>query len=445
MNPKNFRINLIIRTLILVGSAFGLAYMVLNTQYYVVTFITTLVILGILIDFIRYMDKTNRDLTGFLMAIQHDDFSTTFTETSKGKTFRNLYGELNEITRQFQRIRAEKEVQFQYLQTIVEHVNVGLLCVDENGKVLLMNEALQHYLHKPYVQHLNSLKQTSPSFVQTINEIKAGEKKLLKLEIGNDQLTLSVAATEFKLQDVPHKLISVQNIRSELETQEEQAWQKLIRILTHEIMNSVTPVVSLTGTIREMLREEEAFDREETLEDAREGLKAIEKRSKGLLHFTQAYRNLMQIPPPRFLEVDTSQLLDRTLTLFKAELSKHQIKYEMDLPPMPIIIQADPELLEQVMINLIKNALDALKGRPNPRLKMGIRKTAITKAQIYVSDNGPGIPEKVQEKIFVPFFTTKTEGSGIGLSLCRQIMQMHKGHISMRSEEEVGTIFMLEF
>ena len=300
MNPKNFRINLIIRTLILVGSAFGLAYMVLNTQYYVVTFLTTITITGIVIDFIRYMDKTNRDLTSFLLAIQHDDFSTTFSNTKKGETFGKLYGELNEITRQFQRIRAEKEAQFQYLQTIVEHVDVGLLCLKENGEVLLMNETLQRFLHKPYVQHLNSLTKTNSTFVDTVNEMKAGSKELIKIQIENDQLNLAIRAAEFKIEDKPHKLISVQNIRGELEAQEEEAWQKLIRILTHEIMNSVTPVVSLSETIRDMLRDEEALEQQETLEDAREGLQAIEKRSKGLLHFTENYRDLMRIPEPRF-------------------------------------------------------------------------------------------------------------------------------------------------
>jgi two-component system, NtrC family, nitrogen regulation sensor histidine kinase NtrY len=444
LDLRNFRLNLLIRLLLLMGLCLLLAFLVMQTGFVVVPFLVGVSLIAAVVELLHYLERSNRDLTGFLASIQHDDFSTTFTTRRRGKSFDRLYGELNRITEQFQRIRAEKEAQYQYLQTIVEHVEVGLLAYSQrNGEVLLMNQALQRVLRRPFVQHVNGLRHLGEPFAHTLTELPAGERALVKLRSGSDLLQLAVRATEFKLEGEPYRLISCQNIRGELEARDLEAWQQLIRILTHEIMNSVTPVVSLSGTLKEMFDDESALDDPENLLDAREGLTAIEVRGRGLIRFTEAYRDLTRLPEPQFEAVVVDDLLGRIHTLYRQQLLEQGIELRIeaeDLPP----IQADPQLIEQVLINLIKNAAEALTDTPQPHICLRAY-AAEGRSYLQVQDNGPGIPEEVLERIFVPFFTTKASGSGIGLSLSRQIMQRHKGTLSAFSEPEQGTTFTLAF
>jgi nitrogen fixation/metabolism regulation signal transduction histidine kinase len=419
-----------------------LAFLVLHTGFVVVTFLVGVSLLGIMIEMWHHLERTQRDLAAFLSAIQHDDFSTTFPTSRPTASRVNLYQELNRITAQFQRIRAEKEAQYQYLQTIVEHVEVGLLAYSQRtGEVLLMNQALQRMLRRPYVQHINGFRYLGEPFAGTLTDLAAGERALIKLRRGNDLLQLSVRAAEFKLNHEPFRLLSCQNIRSELEARDLEAWQQLIRILTHEIMNSVTPVVSLTGTLKGLFEDEQALDDPETLLDARAGLSAIQNRSLGLIRFTEAYQDLMHIPEPQLEAVLVDDLLGRVHTLYRQQLRQQGIALRVEADEMPPI-QADPQLIEQVLINLLKNAAEALAGHPDPQICLRAF-TADGRSYLQVHDNGPGIPESVMERLFVPFFTTKQGGSGIGLSLSRQIMQRHRGEISVFSTPEEGTTFTL--
>lgn len=441
---RNFRLNILLRLLLLMSLSLLLAFVVLRTGYVVVPVLVGAGLVAAVAELLHYLERTNRDLTSFLASVQHDDFSTTFTTTRRGRSFDRLYGQLNRITEQFQRIRAEKEAQYQYLQTIVAHVEVGLLAYEQqSGDVLLMNQTLQRMLRRPYVQHINGFRHLGEPFTRTLMELPAGERTLVKLRSSNDLLQLAVRATEFKLEGKPYRLLSLQNIRGELEARELEAWQQLIRILTHEIMNSVTPVVSLTGTLREMFEDEAALEDAEILADAREGLSAIQNRGLGLIRFTEAYRDLTRLPEPQFEAVLVDDLLGRLHTLYRQQLLEQGIALRIeaqDLPP----IQADPQLIEQVLINLVKNAAEALVGQEAPQICL---KAYAREGRTYleVQDNGPGIPEDVLERIFVPFFTTKSGGSGIGLSLSRQVMQRHKGEISVFSESSQGTTFTLAF
>jgi two-component system, NtrC family, nitrogen regulation sensor histidine kinase NtrY len=441
---RNFRFNLLIRLLLLMGLCLLLAFLVMQTNFVVVPLLVGGSLIAAVIELLYYLERSNRDLRGFLASIQHDDFSTTFTTQRRGKSFDRLYGELNRITEQFQRIRAQKEAQYQYLQTIVAHVEVGLLAYSQrSGEVLLMNQTLQRMLRRPYLQHVNGLRHLGEPFARTLTELPTGERALIKLRRGSDLLQLAVRATEFKLEGEPYRLISCQNIRGELEARDLEAWQQLIRILTHEIMNSVTPVVSLSGTLREMFDDESALDDPENLLDARAGLSAIEARGRGLIRFTEAYRDLTRLPEPQFEAVVVDDLLGRIHTLYRQQLLAQGIELRIEAEELPPI-QADPQLIEQVLINLIKNAAEALTSTPQPRVCLRAY-AADGRSYLQVQDNGPGIPEEVLERIFVPFFTTKTNGSGIGLSLSRQIMQRHKGELSAFSEPEQGTTFTLAF
>ena len=440
---KNFKLNIALRILTLIGLVLVLVYCIFNTTFYITMFILCVAILLTFYSLVHYIDQTNRDFTAFLLGIKYEDFSATYSGHHKGKTFGELYDAFNQINQKFLDIRSQNEAHYQYLQTIVEHVEVGLLCIDEIGEVVLMNKNLKILLKKPFLKNKNSLKQIDEELYQAVDRIQAGERELLKVIVNDQLLQLSLRATEFKLKDEQFKLISLQNIKNELEEQELDAWQKLIRILTHEIMNSVAPIVSLTSTMKDMIGEEvNGLDAEQT-QDVKLSLAAIGNRGQGLMRFTETYRNLTRIPPPKFQLVDARVLIERVCTLLSPVFKENNITLHQSLPATPVFCQADVELMEQVLINIIKNAIDVLKGQESAWVDIQLQKAKDGKTIIRIIDNGPGIPEEVQGQIFVPFYTTKEEGSGIGLSLSRQIMRMHKGQIELLSKEGEGAMFTL--
>ncbi len=405
-------------------------------------FILAVLVLISFFDMVKYVDQTNRDFTAFLMGIKYDDFSATYSGKHKGKSFGEMYEAFNQINRKFLDIRSDKEAHSQYLQTIVENVDVGLLCLDGEDKVVLMNKKLQQMLKKPYLIDIYYLKSIDDHLFEVVNGLEHGDRELVKLNVNNELLQLSVQAVEFKLRDEPFKLVSLQNIQSELEEQELISWQKLIRILTHEIMNSITPIVSLATTIDDMVQTDMS---EDDLKDVKQAMKTIERRSENLLRFTETYRNLTRVPPPNFELTDARAMIERTATLFNPVAKKQGIDLKINVPDNSIYLQADPGLIEQVLVNLTKNALEAVKGKEGAKVTLNLQKHRDGKVSITVADNGKGIEEIMLEQIFVPFFTTKEEGSGIGLSLSRQIMRMHKGNITVQSEEGEGTVFTLAF
>lgn len=439
---KNFRFNIIIRILVLTLLLALLIYFLLVAEKYLRSVYMGVFLIIAIIEFVWYVDRSNRDFAAFLLALLQNDFTTTFSESNKGRSFNELHSVYNRITQKFKSISSEKEVQHIYLEALVEHVRVGILSYDENEKVHLMNHALKKLLHKPQLLHLQSLENIDHVLLETIRNIKPGENRLVKLTIDNHLLQLSLHASEFRLQSKYYKLVSFQNIKNELDANEMDAWQKLIRVLTHEIMNSVTPISSLTETLHQIVENEsknEVFDRS-TLTKVLQGLDAIKSRSSGLQSFTQAYRNLTKIPPPKFRKIKVSQLIDRVTTLLKPDLQKIFFTVEYSNPDVYAI--ADPELLDQVLINLIKNALEALEDVEDPHLS--IRVVEEGRLKIMISDNGTGIDEDKLEQIFVPFFTTKKNGSGIGLALSKQIMRLHNGTLNVESIYGSDTTFTME-
>ena len=306
-----------------------------------------------------------------------------------------------------------------------------------------MNKALKNLLKKPYLKDFEALKKLFPELYALINELNAGESDLIKITIQNQLLELSVRLTAFKLRDAPYRLISFQNIQLELEEKELDAWQKLIRILTHEIMNSVTPITSLASSLKNLTENKSQITDYEDIADIKEGIYAIQKRGEGLLRFTETYRSLTKIPPPKFRLVEAHALLERIHILFKPVLKKHQVDFSLTLPKHMVAFIADVELIEQVIINLLKNAIEATKKIEEPKIIISANKNSLGNAIIEIRDNGSGIAPADLEQIFVPFFTTKKDGSGIGLSLSRQIMRLHKGKIEVQSIVGEGSVFRL--
>ncbi len=396
---------------------------------------------------IHYVERTQRDLTRFLQAIRYEDFSQSFTGAGLGSAYNNLKDAFNEVLEAFRKTRAEREENFQYLQTIVQHVGIGLICYTPDGRIELMNTAAQRLLRKPHMRNVRELETVSKAFSETLLKLRSGDKALVKVQDEDELLQIIVYATELRMRGESFILASVQNIQTELEEQEMEAWQKLIRVLTHEIMNSITPISSLASTVRGFLPDSAGASslEPETLSDVHTALQTIQSRSEGLLHFVEAYRQLTHISRPDFQIFQVSELFARVVFLMQAECDKNDIALHTAIDPRTLELTVDPDFIEQVLINLMRNAVQALAGRSNARVDLSAQLDGRGRVIIRVQDNGPGILEDVQERIFIPFFTTKRDGSGIGLALSRQIMRVHRGTISVQSRPEEETVFTLRF
>lgn len=437
--------------MLLAGAVFVFQFVWQHNDWPMTKIFFGLAVIGLIVELIRYVEKTNRDLQNFLLAIKHKDFTQTFTAEKRGKSFNGLKDAFNQIIKGYQDLRAEKESHYQYLQNVIEHVSVGLICYGRDGNIMLMNKAANTMLDRPYMSNIRILERVNEDLLNAVGEIESGERRLVKVIINEDLKHLAIQATEFKLQNTDYKLVSLQNIRSELDEKEVDTWQKLIRVLTHEIMNSVTPIISLTKVISMLMTDEKgnriqlsSID-EEDADDMLNSIRTIESRSKGLLHFVHAYRSLTRIQKPNFREVEVKDLLGRVQSLMKPELEKRGIACQMLITEPELTIQADPELVEQVLINLVKNAMEAVEGQQDASIKISTHIAQDQRKVIQISDNGPGIDEEYVDKIFIPFFTTKKKGSGIGLSLSRQIIRMHKGSINYTTSPEEGTTFTITF
>lgn len=448
---KSFRFHIIIRVLLLALAVFVFQFVWEQHNWPMTKLFFGAVIVGLVAELIRYVEKTNRDLQNFLLAIRHKDFTQTFTSEKRGKSFSGLKDAFNQIIKGYQDLRAEKESHYQYLQNVIEHVSVALLCYSRDGEIMLMNHAASELLSRPYMSNISILGRINAELLEAVQSIETGEKKLVKIVINEDLKHLAVQATEFKLQQTDYKLVSFQDIRSELDEKEVDTWQKLIRVLTHEIMNSVTPIISLAKVVNTLMTDEKGIRKplkdidEDDADDILNSVQTIESRSKGLLHFVHAYRNLTRIQKPNFKTVVIKDLINRVESLLRPEFEKRAVEFQVSVPDSEVSIQGDAELLEQVLINLIKNALEAVEGNPAPKVEISAFQFNDQRSAIQIKDNGQGIDNEYIDKIFIPFFTTKKKGSGIGLSLSLQIMRMHKGSINFNTTPGEGTSFTLNF
>ena len=448
---KHFRLNCFIRVLFLAVTLCIFLYLLIQTTLYSATFIAGIIIFYQLYALIYYVEKTNRDLVRFLQSIKYGDFSQSYKESGLGSSFDALKTAFTEVSNAFRKTRGEKEEHYRYLQTVVQHVGIGLITFKPNGDVELINTAAKRLLKVTRLKNIKSLESLSKLLVNKLFKLKPRENALVKVEDNNEILYLSLYATEFKLRGEKFTLVSLQNIHSELEEKELEAWQKLIRVLTHEIMNSITPIASLTSTINTMVGE--YYEKEKTskkpnseaLSDIQQALQTIQKRSHGLLHFVDAYRNLTLIPKPKFQIFLVKELFTRAEQLMQSNINKTGVSFEVCIEPETLELSADPELVEQVLINLLLNAFQAVDGKQNAKIELAALLNERGRTIIQVTDNGPGITEENLEKIFIPFFSTKEGGSGIGLSLSRQIMRLFKGGIGVYSEPDIKTVFTLRF
>jgi two-component system, NtrC family, nitrogen regulation sensor histidine kinase NtrY len=367
---KNFRLNLIIRVILLTLSIILFSYIFFNTEYIATLVILILIIIYQIFALIRYIDSTNKELARFLQSIKYSDFSQTFSKKFLGSSFEELNTAFNEVMLKFQKTRSEKEEHYRYLQTVMQHVGVGLISYNLEGKVEFINNAAKKILNISYLNNIEMLNNVTKGLGTSLLTIKAGEKSTLKIADENELIQLIVYATEFKMRDQLYTLISLQNIQSELEEKEMESWQKLIRVLTHEIMNSITPISSLAATVNYMLeKEDNPADgvKDETINDIKVAVNTIQKRSEGLLHFVDDYRNLTKIPKPNFEIFPVKNLFERIEKLMENKLNENKISFSTSIEPASLEVTADPELIEQVLINLLINSIQALAEINNPK------------------------------------------------------------------------------
>ncbi len=438
----------------MVASIFYLA-----SLFYSDSFKFTILLVGILTVVQGYylylfLERANREVIGFFESVKWDDFSHSYPEKKSKSYLDGLYFEFNSVIKKFREVRAENEAHYQYLKTIVQHVGIGIITFEKGGEVQMVNTAAKRILGLSHLKHIRQLKEINPTIVEAFLNLRTGGRDLIKIGKDEDEIQVAVYAIELSLRGKEFKLISIQNIQSELEEKEMEAWQNLIRVLTHEIMNSVTPISSLARTIEAEMEDwlksgqDMASISSEQIEDFYQALSTIHRRSDSLIKFVSDFRNMTRITLPKFSEVCVQDLIKHMVTLHRQEITNQQIEVEVDIPEK-LCIQVDEQQIEQVLINLIKNAIEALHENDEFGKSKKLWIKAIERPEggaiITIRDNGHGIDEEAIRKIFIPFFTTKKSGSGIGLSLSKQIIRNHGGTISVKSIPNEGTEFTLKF
>jgi nitrogen fixation/metabolism regulation signal transduction histidine kinase len=442
MRQKYFRIYVVLHILSLLALGYASFYILTQTHFWLVSLWVLLAFFILLFNLVRYVERSKRELAYFLLSIKQHDFSNHFPYQNK-EELNYAFHQINQVMKELSNEKASNHL---YLHTLVEHVSVAVICFNEDNKVQLLNKAAKVLFQKEYLSSLNALGLISPEISSLIYETKGNGKKLIKVNIGGQLLNLSILITTFKLQEKSFKLVSFQDIKTELESQEMDSWQRLIRVLTHEINNSVIPISTLSEVTLQMYQKElleTSRVHSEADEDIMEGLATIGARSKGLARFVNTYDQLTKMPKPHFESMNITTLVQRLIVLFKSDFERLDIQLNTQIKK-DIIIKADPDLIDQVLINLLKNAMDAIKTQKIRRIEISIDQTK-NSVDLIVADNGPSIPAEVLDNIFVPFYTTKQGGSGIGLSISRQIMKLHNGSLSVASIPNRGTKFKVSF
>jgi nitrogen fixation/metabolism regulation signal transduction histidine kinase len=423
-------------------------FLIFNSPYWMTGIWTALGTVALFYETVRFVDQSERKLHSFLQALHQSDFSVTFSENMRAANY-DLHHAFNQLNETFKVLRADKESQHQLLQTIVESAAVPMICYEEkNGEVHLMNEAAKKLLNVPFLQHIKALGRVDPGLPNFLLSIRDGEKESLKLMLNGKPVFLSVTSRHILFKSKSLKVSAFHDVSSELAIREAETWQKLLRVLTHEISNSAIPLSTLSSYICEIVSRAEQEMRtlsNDERNDVLTSLKTIEQRSKSLKEFVQNFRSVNQIPEPKLERININELIDEVGSLFIKELQRENIRLTIVEPKEVFLIYADRSLTVQVLINLMKNAIESMANlKEDKTIFIAVEKIGVY-INLSVGDTGCGITSEDLEQIFIPFYSTKKAGSGIGLSISQQIMQKQKGDISVQSVSGKGSVFTLSF
>jgi signal transduction histidine kinase len=443
---RSFFIFLILRVILLLLSVTAIAYGITKPSNYIIiggSFLTVIICFNLY----QFVAKRFVEIDDFFEAVKYRDFSRWFSEEHGTPDIRKLHRGFNLVNKTFKDINNERQAQFLYLQKILEMVDVGIIAYNlENGDVLWANDSILNILDLPAFKNIRFVEKRRAQLFEELFEIYHSDHRSLTLEMRNEQLKVLVSNTIFQMDNEAFKLIVLQNIENTLNKNESEAWKKLLSVMTHEIMNSIAPITSLSETLQTEIALK--LDAPETvklnLEDLNAGISSIKKRSEGLMKFAKTYRTLNKVSQISKSRILVNDLFESIENLLKPSLSQRDILLEFKNINSKLEVNIDTHLIEQVLINLILNARDACDSNSDAKIVVSAEKFR-EGVQIKVADNGAGIPAEILETIFVPFYSTKKTGSGIGLSLSKQIMMLHNGRIQVQSEEGKGTAMSLFF
>ncbi|MCZ4244361.1 sensor histidine kinase [Pedobacter punctiformis] len=447
---KRFTFRLILRLVIINLLGYLLFYLIKNTQLWFTIIGLSLVFIGSIISLYFYINEIRSDIKRFILAVKTRDHTLNFkNKTTKG-SFPELYESFSDILQVHKQIRLEQEAMFQLIKTILEQVPVGVIVInntqkEQNGhlEIAFFNQAASALLGVPAYKYWHRLKQHLPVFAHEVDQIVTGGKRFLELKIQDKFIQLSTEVMPLNLYGNHYTIISFQNIKDEIEQKETEAWNRLIGVISHEILNSITPISSLSDTINRMVTDKQNLTEDE-MEDLKTALQTIKRRSSGLLDFVKDYRLIAELPTPILESHTIGEILKHIKVLMQPFAKVRNVVLDVEQTSSRITLQLDLKLIEQVLINLITNSIYAVEEMPNPHIQVSYR-LENNKLYIEVIDNGKGIESDNLEKIFVPFYTTRKHGSGIGLTISRNIMKMHKGSIEVASVLGEGSTFSIMF
>lgn len=444
----DYKVGLLGRIILLAISLFLLSYIIFSDSGVFAISLFVILVSAQVIFLLGYAESSFKKVRQFLNNIKQDNYTTLYPVKFDGTETDDLHIEFNAILAKLQEDQAEKEANYQYFRSVFQHLSIGLITFDEVGKVQIINTAAKRMLDIGQLINISEVDNINKELYQAIHSLRTGGSELIKIVHPDGIMQLSVYVIELVMRDVKFKLVSLQNIQSELEEKEMEAWQNLVKVLTHEIMNSIAPISSLSATIKGELEakiEDNIPVPPQDLEDYLMAISTIEKRSEGMINFVSDFRSLAHIPTPKFRAISIQNLFGQLEILLQNQFERNQILVKKHIDPEELILFGDQNLIEQVLINLIQNAIHAVEDSPLRIITLEAFIDEGGKIILEVKDSGKGIEEEALSKIFIPFFTTKKTGSGIGLSLSKQIMRRHKGNIQVKSIIGEGTTFKLIF
>lgn len=447
---RRFSALLAIRLIVVGLAVSAFVWLLLHPGYHSATILAAGFLVLTAVELWWFVSKTNREVARFLDAARYADYSQRFTLDDLGTGFGELGDTFSDILERMYEQRAGQEIEVRRLRALIDHIPVPLLTVHPDDSITLQNNAARRLFGSSPVARLRDLGQFGPKFRNAVAEAVPGERQLVTFSVEGVEYQLTLAVTENVVAGKIHRLISLQDIQSELDVTQIQAWQDLVRVLTHEIMNSITPITSLASTAEHVV--EDVITRTdpesavaEDLEDLRDAVHTVARRSDSLLQFVHGYRQLTRLAPPEKTRVQLADLFDTVRQLAEAEWPACKTTLSCRIDPAELDLYVDRDLLEPVLLNLLRNAWQVTADLDEPELWMRARLNRRGNVVIEIADNGPGVPEDLARKIFVPFFTTKPEGSGVGLALARQVMTAHGGFIRVANGENGGATFTLTF
>lgn len=450
MGFNRFSILISVRTVLIMLNLLLLTYLMFKPGYHAATLATILLLIFQCYSIVKFTTRTNAELVRFLEAARFADYSQRFDLSGLGAGFAELGEAFADILQRFQLNRQQQEERLRHLKVVVEHVPVPLISIKQSGQLTLWNNAARRLFGSARIVRVEDLDQFGREFVYQLTSIKAGERRLVAFHVDDMAHQLSVSMTDVIVAGEQEKLLSLQDIQNELDASQLQAWQDLVKVLTHEIMNSITPVASLAKTAVDLVADTkhqvgEQPEIQSHLDDIASAVTTVARRSEGLMTFVGSYRKLTSLPALNKTSLRVSELFEQVVKIIEQDEQSARVSFTYQVEPSELKMDADRAMLEQMLINLVKNAQQATQQVEQPTIQLNASLNRRGHVVIDIADNGFGIDDEMKSKIFIPFFTTKKEGSGVGLALTRQVMNAHGGTVKVTTSKDGGALFSLVF